>query len=399
VSRRTQWILFIVAVVSMSAATGLHDSLFNNFLSDEFGLSAQERGWLEFPRELPGFLAAAMAAALYTLAVTRMATVGALGFALGAAGLALIGGSFVPMVAMMVLASAGLHLLMPVGQSIVLGLSDEHNRGRRMGMAGAFGTAGVVLGTGSVWLLFDRVSPQYALGFLITAGLACVAGFVYAMMHLPHMLQPRPRMIVRRKYWLYYALETLHGARKQIFLTFGPWVLIRVYGVPATSMAKLLMIAAIIGVFFQPVMGHVLDRLGERRIMILDGLLLSVVCIGYGYSITFMGSAKAALPLACACYVADNLLFALGAARAIYLSRLTESSEELTSTLTLGVSINHIASMTIPAVAGAIWVGFGYETVFIAAAMLALCTAALALRVPRHGQMPAPVLVSEPERV
>jgi MFS family permease len=395
VSRKTQLILYLLAVICMSAATGMHDSLFNNFLNDKFGLTAQQRGWLEFPRELPGFLAAAMAAGLCTLAVTRMASVGALGFALGAAGLALLGGSFAPMVGMMVLASAGLHLLMPVGQSIVLGLSDENNRGRRMGLTGAFGTAGVVIGTGSVWLLFDKKHPEYATGFLVASGLACAAAFVYSLMHLPHMLQPRPRMIVRKKYWLYYALETLHGARKQIFLTFGPWVLIRIYGVPATSMARLLLIAAVIGVFFQPVMGHLLDRLGERRIMILDGLTLIFVCIGYGYAVNFMGSKEAARPLACACYVLDNLLFALGAARAIYLSRLTDSSEELTSTLTLGVSINHIASMTIPAVAGAIWVGFGYQRVFVAAALLAVGTAALATRVPRHARDVAPNLAVE----
>jgi len=395
VSLRAQLYLFFTAVVCTAAATGVHDSLFNNFLADTFGLTADQRGWLEFPRELPGFLTVVMAGVLSALAVTRVAVVASLGFALGAIGLAFIGGSFWPMVAAMIVASAGLHLLQPAGASIILGLSTAENCGRRMGFAGAVGTAGTVLGTGLVWLFFDQASPQYAGGFLLAALLACLAAGVYAAMHIPHLQQARPKFVLRRRYSLYYALEILHGARKQIFLTFGPWVLIRIYHVQATSIAGLLMTAALIGIVFQPVVGALLDRFGERRIMILDGLCLSVVCIGYGYSLRFFGTAEAALPLACACYVADNLLFALGAARSIYLSRIAESPEEMTSTLGMGVSINHIASMTIPAVAGALWVGYGYERVFVAAAVLALVTAAVSTRVPRR--RPQPEIVAAPE--
>lgn len=383
-SLRTQLLLYLAAVIGMAAATGMYDSLFNNYLHETFGLSAEQRGWLEFPRELPGFLTVLMAGVLCSLAITRVAVVGTLGYALGLVGLALLGGSFWPMVAMMILASAGQHLLMPVGQSIVLGLSDESNRGRRMGMAGSVGTLGTVMGTGFVWLVFDKASPQYARGFMGAAILVCVTAGIYALMHIPHLQQPRARFVFKPRFSLYYGLEFLHGARKQIFLTFGPWVLIKVYGVPATQMAALLMTAALIGIVFQPLVGHLLDRFGERRIMVIDGLCLSVICIGYGYSYKLLGSAAAALPLACACYVADNLLFALGAARAIYLSRMADSPEELNSTLAMGVSINHIASMSIPAVAGAIWVNLGYERVFVAAAILALFTAALAMRVPRR---------------
>jgi MFS family permease len=156
------------------------------------------------------------------------------------------------------------------------------------------------------------------------------------------------------------------------------------------------MTAAIIGVAFQRVAGYLIDRFGERRVMIGDGIALSVVCIGYGYAFDWFGTASAALPVASACYVADNLLFALGNARVAYLSRLTQTPEEITSTLSMGVSINHIASMTIPAVAGTIWVYFGYERLFAVAALLALVNAALALRVPRRGALSAaPATVRE----
>jgi MFS family permease len=188
--------------------------------------------------------------------------------------------------------------------------------------------------------------------------------------------------VFRRKYSLYYVLEFFSGARKQIFITFGPWVLIRVYHQPATDMAGLLMTAALIGIVFKPLAGHAMDRFGEGRIMIVDGVVLSAVCVGYGYAGFLTATPEHARRLACACYVLDNLLFALGDARILYLSRLTNSREETTSTLAMGVSINHVASMTIPAVAGVVWMRFGYEGVFLAGAVLALGLATIATRVP-----------------
>jgi nitrate/nitrite transporter NarK len=144
------------------------------------------------------------------------------------------------------------------------------------------------------------------------------------------------------------------------------------------------MTGAIIGLVFKPLAGLAIDRFGERAILIADGLVLTLVCIGYGYAMPICGADPAlARTLASACFVADNLLFALGAGRAIYLSRIALSREELSSTLGMGVSINHIVSMTIPAAAGALWAGLGFEKVFLAAAILALTNAALASFVPR----------------
>ncbi|MFA6239762.1 MAG: MFS transporter [Candidatus Hydrogenedentales bacterium] len=395
-SQRTQLTLFFAAVASMSMAVGVHDSIFNNFLSDTFALSAEHRGWLEFPRELPGFLTVVSAAALFFLPVTRVAMVASFTFVAGMIGIAFFGGSFPRMVVLMMVGSTGLHLLQPSAGTIVLGLSDDSNRGRRMGQAGAFSMAGTVAGTGLVWLLFDKASPHYARGFLVVAALGAVAAVVYSVMHVPHLHGPRRRFLVRRRFSLYYLLEILAGARKQIFLTFGPWVLIKIYGAEATSIAGLLLTAAVIGIVFRPVMGRAMDRFGERTVMIFDGVALAFVCIGYGYADAWLGAPERAMTLAGACFVADNLLFMLGDARAVYLSRMAGTHEELNSTLALGVSVNHIASMTIPAVAGVLWVQFGYERVFAAAAVLALVTAGVALKVPGKGVALRPAVIKEP---
>jgi len=374
--------LFFAAVACLTIAGGIHDSIFNNFLSDTFSLSADQRGWLEFPRELPGLLVVLMSGILCMLPVTRVGMVAAWIFAAGMVGMAAFGGVFSSMLGMMILGSAGLHLSQPVGSSVILALSDDHNRGKRMGQAGAAGTVGIVLGTGLVWLFFDKQTPAYRTGFLMVAVMCLFAGAFYAVMKVPHLDQPRPRLVVRKRFWLYYLLEFLFGARKQIFITFGPWVLIRVYGLPATSIAGLLMIAALIGIVFKPLAGIAIDRFGERTVMICDGLVLALVCLGYGYAAFLTGNPVHARWLACVCFVFDDLLFALGAARAIYLSRLSADPQELNATLALGVSVNHIASMTIPAVAGAVWVGFGYERVFFAAAVFALGISVVSTQVP-----------------
>ncbi|MFW6304086.1 MAG: MFS transporter [Candidatus Sumerlaeota bacterium] len=174
------------------------------------------------------------------------------------------------------------------------------------------------------------------------------------------------------------------GARKQVFLTFGPWVLIKVYGKEAHDLAQLFIIAALLGLGFKPLAGMAIDRFGERTVLILDGLLLNLVCIGYGFAHHLTSTESAAMVLASTCFVLDNLLFALGTGRAVYVSRLSESPQELTSTLSVSISINHVISMIIPTFAGMLWALFGHESVFAAAAVLALVIAATATFVPRR---------------
>ncbi|NIA14031.1 MAG: MFS transporter [Nitrospiraceae bacterium] len=382
-TRKAQLLMFFGAVACMAASLSIYDSIFNNFLSDTFSMSAAARGWLELPRETPGFLVFLTAGVFAAVPLARVGLLAALVYAGGIAGLALTGTSYALMMTMLLISSAGMHLLQPVQASVALALSDDNNRGKRLGQVGAIGTIGAMLGAGFVWLVFDKSAPQYRMGFLCTAGLATVAAVIYGLMHAPHAHKTRSRVVLRKKYWLYYVLELFFGARKQVFITFGPWVLVRVYGQPAEAIAGLFFIAAAIGILFKPLAGHAIDLFGERAVLVADGLILAFVCLGYGYALPLMGGEmEHARLLACACFVADNLLFSLGAGRTVFVSRQTNSPEELTSTLAMGVSINHIISMTIPIAAGAIWAGFGYERVFLAAAVLAIVIAGFASLVP-----------------
>ena len=383
-NNRPQLLLFFGAACCISMAVGVHDSVFNNYLTDTFGLSAGARGMLELPREFPGFLVVVTAGILAALPITRVGRIGALIMAGGLVGLALCGSIFWLMVFVMMIASTGMHLLQPVGSSISIGLSEEGGRGRRMAQTGMVETFGTILGTGAVLLLFKTFGGGYHKWFLVAACLTVLGSFFYARMHIAHLQKPRPPLVIRKKYGLYYALEFVFGARKQIFITFGPWVLIQIYAREASSIAGLLMTAAFLGLLFKPLAGKAIDRLGERFVLVVDGIALIFVCIGYGYAIRLTNDMATAQKLAGACFIADNLLFSLGSARAVYLSRIAESPQELSSTLGLGISLNHIVSMIIPMIAGAIWIHFGYERVFLGAAVLALFNATLALFIPAH---------------
>lgn len=384
---RPQMMFFFGGAILMGAAMGVHESIFNNFLADTFALSAEGRGWLEFPRELPGLLVVGTAGLLAALTVPRLGLVAACIFAAGMVGMATLGGTFSLMVPMMMLASVGMHLLQPVGHSFAIGLSKPEERGRRMGQFGALGTAGMIAGTAGVWLLLEESTPRYALAFLATGAIVLLGGICYGLMPAPGVQRRRPRLHLRRKFRLYYLMEFLFGARKQIFLTFGPWVLIEVYGQSASDIAKLFMIAAFMGLWFKPLAGYSIDWFGERAVMVFDGFALAAVCVGYGYAFGFFGGGHYALIVASACFVLDNMLFALGNGRAVYMSRMADSPEEVTSTLAMGVSINHIASMLLPGIAGLVWDALGYERVFLGAAALALTISFTASFVPgRHSR-------------
>jgi MFS family permease len=384
-THRKQWFLFVCAVTALAVSSRINDTIFNNYLGDVFDIEAQARGQLEFPRELPGFLVVLMAGLLATLPVTRLGLVGGIVMAVGTAGLGLVGAHWYPMLGMMILGSAGMHLLQPTTSSIAIGLSKAHERGKRMGQMGSFQTVGTLIGCGFVYLMFRGQAPRYNLGFICAGGVAAVAAILFGLMHIPHLHQPRSRLVVKRKYSLYYVLELFFGARKQIFITFGPWVLIKIYKAQASDIAGLFVIASVLGIGFKPIVGWAIDRFGERIVMIADGLTLIFVCLGYGYAFELTGDMRTAHWLASGCFVLDEMLFALGTSRAVYASRLTDSPQELASTLSMGISVNHIVSMIIPAMAGKIWDGYGYQRLFAAAAVFALITAAVSALVPRKG--------------
>jgi predicted MFS family arabinose efflux permease len=177
-------------------------------------------------------------------------------------------------------------------------------------------------------------------------------------------------------------LEAFFGARKQVFLTFAPYVLIIRYGARTELIAVLYGIWSLATIFIGPLFGKVLDRIGHRTIIILDAVILAILCLVYGFAHRVLPF-DTAFVVVCVVFVLDAILFIVGMARAMYARSLSESQEEVTATLSVGISVNHVVSIIIAIAGGLLWERLGMETLFAAAALFGVGSAVFAFTIPR----------------
>ena len=186
-----------------------------------------------------------------------------------------------------------------------------------------------------------------------------------------------------KEYRLYYVLNVISGARKQLFITFAPWVLVSVLGQPIQIMATLFTIGGVIGILFQPLLGWTIDKLGERFVLAAEAVILIFVCFGYGFA-KFMFSADLAFYLVCLCFLVDQMIFSVSMARATYLKKISKQPDHIQPALTAAVTIDHVFSISSALVGGLIWNTFGFQYVFLFGAAIAVINffVALQVRVP-----------------
>ncbi|NLP06252.1 MFS transporter [Candidatus Fermentibacteria bacterium] len=377
----------LAAAALMSAAGNVFSSVMPDFLCNVLRVGGDVRGALETPRELPGFLQVVMLSALAGLG---RAGVISLSFWAGAAsfvGLALAGASFPWFVAMMILWSASMHLFVPLRDAMAVDLAGETRRGVVLGNVGASRSLGLIVGTVSVWLVMDLAGMGYGQTFwasavLLVAGAILCRGLVKLEHSDPDRVKPR-RFVVRREYRLYYVLAVLFGARKQIFLTFAPWLLVSVYGQRAPELALAMGVSAGAGLFSKPLFGNLIDRFGERTVLTWESVLVFLMCVSYAAAPSVLEPVAAVFTLY-GLYVLDELLFSLAMARTTYLSRILLAKEDMVPTLGLGGTIDHAVSMAVPAGAGFLWVTAGTWSVFALASVVALVNLFFVRRMPGH---------------
>ncbi|OGV62476.1 MAG: hypothetical protein A3K18_05995 [Lentisphaerae bacterium RIFOXYA12_64_32] len=363
---------FLLGIAFLGMAGGMFETTFNNFVHDAFSLDADRRGFLEFPRELPGFLTALFAGLLFFLPETRIGAVCGLMVGAGMFGLAFCGQSWNAMLLFTIVWSIGMHLLMPISSSVGMALATGGRKGRRLGQVRGVSIASSIIGCALVWwVMRDGRTPNYRLIFIMGGTAATLAGVALMFIRMPDAHLERPKFVWNNRYWLYYVLSFLFGARKQIFITFGPWVLVKIFHQPVVIFAKLWMVAAVLGIAFQPLLGRAIDRLGERFVLMTDSVCIFLVCAGYGFA-HLLHREAAALGLLYVCFVADQLLFGVNMARDTYLSKIAVRPEDVAPTLSFGITLNHAVSMSIPSLGGLMWMRYGHSSVFLGAAVIAV---------------------------
>lgn len=380
--------LLLLAWFFIGISQGLYDTTFNNYLNDIFHISTKVRGYLEFPREAPGFIVVIITGFLMFLPDVRM-----LGIAFGLVAMGLVGQSFygasgLPifgwMIVNMVIWSIGSHLFLPLSNSIPVRMAEPGKLGEILGVCNGANTGAYILGCALIWLLIGRLKFNYALIFRLAAFFAVISAVcLFRMSFKKPDRNKKFKLVFHKEYTLFYWLSILYGARKQVFFTFAPWVLVKIYARKSTTIATLLFFASLLGVYFKPWLGRMIDAVGERVIIIAESLLLIPICLGYGFA-EYLGLGNYAAYLVYLCFIADNMLIAVSMARATYLHKNLIQEEDFTPTLSMGVSLDHAVAMTIPMLGGLLWETFGYEAIFVMAAGIAMVNIFLANKINDH---------------
>jgi len=370
---RRRGLLFLGLAVAFAGFTmSLQLGANSNFVAEEMGLSGFEQGLLETFREMCGILALGILAVLAGFAEPLVAAAMLALFGLGVGGYAFVH-DYLWLVLVSLVWSQGLHVWMPLPNSMALALAEPGRAGRRVGQVQAAGAAGAGLGLVAALVLYMagvKIRPLFLVAG--AAGLLAAA----ACLGIPrNMKTPGPRLVFRRKYALFYLLNFLEGWGKQIFVAFAGFMLVRMHGADLSTMLILWIGIQAFGWVASPPVGRLIDRVGERRTLVFYFACLILFFIGYAVI-----QNKFVLY---AVYVVNGAFVVFSMALTTYVNRIAPPREH-TPTLSMGVAMNHVAAVFMPIVGGLLWKFAGYQWTFFVGAAAAALSVLAALRLPRH---------------
>ncbi|MDR0376223.1 MAG: MFS transporter [Spirochaetaceae bacterium] len=369
---------FLSVLVFSGVAFGLYRGIQDNYLAEIVHISAFERGIVEFFREIPGLLVIFILAALYRFSEGRIFKIGVCIMTAGIFGLLLSGTGKVIVVMNMVLFSFGEHIIMPVRSTISLDLAERNKGGASLGITTAISNVGNIAGFVVVTLLFfvfsrlgfERTDLLRFKSVLVLSGLLMLGAVLTVLvMRESPVKTARRRFYFAKKFFKFYMLEVFYGARKQIFITFAPYVLILHYGADTSIISLLLAVCAVFGFVLSPLMGRLIDKAGYKFVMVADTLILVVVCLLYGFAHRIF-PARIAFIVVCVNYVLDSIISLASMASNVYVQDIASGPEEITATLSTGVSVNHVISIIIALMGGWLWKTAGIEALFSMSAVL-----------------------------
>ena len=368
-------------------------ALLNNFTIEVANFSGIEIGWLQTVREIPGFLAVGVIALLYLLREQILAIVSLV--ALGAAvAVTAIFPSFAGLLITTLIGSFGFHYYETVNQSLQLQWIEKDRAPQIIGWLVAAGSAASLLAYALIAIVFKWFGFGYHAVYLagggITVAIALYCWLAYPMYEM-RTVQHRS-LILRKRYWLYYALQFMAGARRQIFMVFAAFMMVEHFGFRVHELTFLFLINYAANILFAPMMGWLIARIGEKWSLAFEYAGLIGVFLAYG-GIYWFGWGAA---LAAALYVIDHLFFALAFAQKTYFQKIADPAE-IAPTAAVAFTINHIAAVGLPAALGYLWVT-SQASVFVLAAVLAFASLLLALMIPRHPAPGRETVFSRPAR-
>lgn len=372
-----EWRTPTIALYLMAAAVPLSFSvwqtLLNNFAIDRAAFTGAEIGVLQSLREIPGFLAFAV---VFLLLVMREQTIAVVSLALMGIGVALTG--FFPtaigLYCTTVLMSLGYHYYETIQQSLSLQWLDKGKAPEVLGRLIAVGSMSSIAAYGLIYLTWTFAGFDFQWVYLAGGGVT-LAITLFVWLGFPHFESPTPQrkhLVLRSRYWLYYALTFMGGARRQIFVVFAGFLMVEKFGYPVTAITTLFLINCLVNIYLAPLIGRLISKWGERRALTFEYIGLIGVFVAYA----FVENATIAAIL----YVVDHAFFAMAIAIKTYFQKIADPAD-IAPTAGVGFTINHIAAVMIPVLFGLMWL-VSPAAVFLSGAAMAGISLVLARMVP-----------------
>ncbi len=389
--RRPLSLLFLLAV-GMPIAFNVWSALLNNFVIDVAQFQGDDIGLLHTVREIPGFLAIGVIAILMFMREQVLGVVSLVMLGVATAVTAWfpsLGGILV----ITLFSSIGFHYYETVNQSLQLQWIDKLRAPQTLGWLLAAGSAATLVAYSALVLTWRAFDLSYNLVYLVAGGTTVVIA-LFAYFAYPQFESPNPQrktFVLRRRYWLYYLLQLMAGARRQIFVVFAGFMMVERFGFDVHEITSLFLINLLANMFLAPTIGRVVHIWGERRALMFEYVGLVIVFLCYGGIYWFGWGVLIASIL----YAVDNLLFSMALALKTYFQKIADPAD-IAPTAAVAFTINHIAAVFLPVVLGLLWM-HSPMAVFFLAAGLAASSFALALLIPRHPEPGHETILARPD--
>jgi len=380
-------LVLMAAALPISFATW--SALLNNFVIEAAGFTGVEIGWLHTVREIPGFLAIGVIAVLLVMREQILALVSLAMLGVATAVTAWYP-SFGGLLFVTLISSIGFHYFETVNQSLQLQWIDKKRAPQVIGWLVAVGSGASLVAYGLLVLTWRSFDLSYNFVFM-AAGLVTVAIVIFCALAFPQFEAPHPQnktMVLRRRYWLYYALQFMSGARRQIFVVFAAFMMVERFGMDVQALTALFLVNYLANMLIAPVIGQWIARFGERRMLIVEYTGLALVFLFYAGLYVFDWGWWMAAVL----YVVNHLFFAMAFALKTYFQKIADPAD-IAPTAAVAFTINHIAAVFLPAGLGYLWI-LSPISVFLLAAGMAAVSVGFSMLVPRHPEAGRETLLS-----
>ena len=371
-----------IALIMIMAAGGavgytVWASLITNFAIEIASFDGFQMGALHSIREIPGFLAFT---AVFFVAVIREQKLAVFFLAMLGLGTALTGffPTFWGIAITMSIMSVGFHYYETYAQSLQLQWFPKDRAPVLLGWVVTTTSIAAIVAIGGSWVAFKIFDLSYLVVFLIGGAVCMVSAIIGfgGFKTLPRGASQRTGIVLRARYWLYYALTFIAGARRQIFTVFAGVLLVEKFNIHIEDMVALLLLNEVLNMAFAPLVGRFIKRFGEGRTLVIEYAGLIPIFILYGLVTTPW--------LAIALFILDHLFFKLAFAMRTYFQKIADP-EDIASTAAVAFTINHIAAVGVPFVFGLVWL-VSPALVFFAGAGMAVGSLILSLLIPRDPQ-------------